>query len=939
MKSIVITSLCLVLVGFVSNPLLRAAETQAVKDATDEAVRRESYRKELTQKLADGITAENRGAFLEAARHYTDCLELVRKIGSPNGIETQYKAALSGFVATRTILADQAQRAGDFPGAETQYALILKEDPKNDAVMKLRAGNEQKRAAMAGRMPDEATIAQLPGFYTNRVASATLAQNGKALFEAGKYDMAEAKLRQALKLDPDNQGADYYLKLTVDRKASIASNQEEMTQREKILGVIKTWPDSTSRESLPVPNPYTRTNYVKTGQGRQRISHKLDAIKLDSVAYDGLPLSEVIKAIDKDAINRDPDKKGINFLLSTTADPQQSAAQVIDPATGLPVAGGAGGGGGEGDIGTTTIRISPPQKDISLHQLLDILVLVADRPIKYTVTDFGVVITLKGQEAQTLYTRWYKIDPNTFMNGLQGVVSLDFGGGGGGGGQGGGGGGGGRGGGGGGGRGGGGGGGGGRGGQGGQNSGGQGGGQQGGSAQYASVSVAGAGAGRAGQGGAQQPGGARGGAPGGAAGGQGGGIEYTTVQTSQDVAITMVKNYFTTAGVDLTVPPKSVVFNDRLGMLMVRATLTDLEIIEQAVQVLNMIPPQVYISTKIAEVGQDDTKALGFDWLWGNTLIAGGRIGAQGGTAPSYNGRPSAGNPSGVFPGPLPAGSPIGSIVPGTAIPAATDNVLTSSLRNSAPALATISGILTDPQFRVVIRALEQRQGVSFIATPSVLTPSGRQAQIKTVEVRAIVTDLSLDQTAGGGGGNAITGNTGGGGGVGSLIQPISEPFELGPSLDVIPYVSADGYTIQLTLIPTLKEFVGYDLDSARIFSAQIQSVSGNSAAPPIVQPVPLPIFRLRQVVTSAIVWDGQTVALGGLIADETTKIKDKVPVFGDLPFIGRLFRSESSVTKKKNLVIFVTPTIIDPAGNRVHTDDEMPFAQGAFPAQKTVTQ
>ena len=132
---------------------------------------------------------------------------------------------------------------------------------------------------------------------------------------------------------------------------------------------------------------------------------------------------------------------------------------------------------------------------------------------------------------------------------------------------------------------------------------------------------------------------------------------------------------------------------------------------------------------------------------------------------------------------------------------------------------------------------------------------------------------------------------------------------------------------------------MGYDLDSARIFSAQIQSVSGNSAAPPIVQPTPLPIFRLRQVVTSAIVWDGQTVALGGLIADETTKIKDKIPVLGDLPFIGRLFRSESSVTKKKNLVIFVTPTIIDPAGNRVHTEDEMPFAQSAFPAQKPITQ
>jgi general secretion pathway protein D len=100
-----------------------------------------------------------------------------------------------------------------------------------------------------------------------------------------------------------------------------------------------------------------------------------------------------------------------------------------------------------------------------------------------------------------------------------------------------------------------------------------------------------------------------------------------------------------------------------------------------------------------------------------------------------------------------------------------------------------------------------------------------------------------------------------------------------------------------------------------------------------------LPIFRLRQLVTTAIVWDGQTVVLGGLIAESVTKTKDKVPLLGDLPIAGRLFRSESSSTRKKNLLIFVTPTIIDPAGNRVHSDEELPFAQSSIPPQRPVTQ
>ena len=87
-----------------------------------------------------------------------------------------------------------------------------------------------------------------------------------------------------------------------------------------------------------------------------------------------------------------------------------------------------------------------------------------------------------------------------------------------------------------------------------------------------------------------------------------------------------------------------------------------------------------------------------------------------------------------------------------------------------------------------------------------------------------------------------------------------------------------------------------------------------------------MPKFRLRQVTTSCIVWDGQTVVLGGLIISEVSKTKDKVPILGDLPLVGKLFQSEASQNTRKNLVIFVTPTIIDPAGNRSNAEDDLPF-------------
>ena len=162
-----------------------------------------------------------------------------------------------------------------------------------------------------------------------------------------------------------------------------------------------------------------------------------------------------------------------------------------------------------------------------------------------------------------------------------------------------------------------------------------------------------------------------------------------------------------------------------------------------------------------------------------------------------------------------------------------------------------------------------------------------------------------------------------------------TETLPFGPTLDVIPYVSADGFTVQMTILPTLTEFLGYD-DPGK-FVPQSQAVGGSSIGVPITAELPLPHFRIRQVLANVIVWDGQTVVLGGLITEDVTKVKDKVPFLGDLPLVGRLFRSESSQTKKKNLVIFVTPRIIDAAGNPYHTEDEMPFGPNGIPPQTPI--
>ena len=162
-----------------------------------------------------------------------------------------------------------------------------------------------------------------------------------------------------------------------------------------------------------------------------------------------------------------------------------------------------------------------------------------------------------------------------------------------------------------------------------------------------------------------------------------------------------------------------------------------------------------------------------------------------------------------------------------------------------------------------------------------------------------------------------------------SAITPQVQQVETGPILDVLPDVLSDGYTINLTLIPSLIEFTGYQTPpSLGSFTTGGLNV--------VLLPTVLPQFSVREVTTTVTVWDGQTVVLGGLVDSTLTNTKDTVPVLGDVPVVGRLFQSISKTETKRNLMIFVSCTLIDPAGNRIHTDDELPFAATSVPAQPT---
>jgi general secretion pathway protein D len=761
----------------------RAAKLHQMPEeaAVNEAVYRQANRITLRQRLADARAAQDRHALASAAKLYEDAWELVLRIGS--GVDAERDQTIAGLTAVRMELARAAQARGDYKEARTQVGDVLRVDPTSAVAVEFKSKNEKLLAEQRGKIPSEEVRSEVPAIIEEQVKASTLVHDGKLLYEMGKLDEAEAKLEKAITKDPQNQAAAYYLSLVKEA-------------RQKTTGGLGQW--------LSTPAPHAQTNLIK----RQAIVHMLDNIRLDQVAFDATPLSEVLRFLGDESRKGDPEQRGINFILNQNTDSGTSAAAATLGPDGRPLPPGPAE---QVDLSSIAINLKYPLTNIRLADVLDAIVKVADRPIKYSIEDYGVVFSARArQQSPPLYLRTFKVDPNTLLEGLH--------------------------------------------------------------------------------------------------------LSKRQVETSgRDVVTRALRDCFARAGVDLDParnPAKAVFFNDRQGMVVARATMQDLDIIEAVIQMLNYAPPQINLKCKVVAVSAGDTKALGFDWYLGNMLMNSGLTGGQVGTAPSSNGVPTVANPLGVF-----SDNPSARA---TLTPSTNTQPLTSVTRLVNSPSFTTTGILTDPQFTVLIKALEQRAGTELIAQPEATVLSGRQVLCKATEVHTVVKGIKD---------KALTPP-----GVTSTNKDENsvfgvEPMEFGVELDMKPTVLEDGYTIRMPVAATVLSFLGYDDAPTNRVAAYVNG-KWEWVTPP------LPCIRIQQMASTANVHDGQTLVLGGLVSERIIAFKDQVPVLGELPVVGRLFRSESKNTQKRDLLIFVTPTIIDPAGNRVHSPDENPSSPNEIPAQ-----
>ena len=362
--------------------------------------------------------------------------------------------------------------------------------------------------------------------------------------------------------------------------------------------------------------------------------------------------------------------------------------------------------------------------------------------------------------------------------------------------------------------------------------------------------------------------------------------------------------------------------------VLVKNTQANLDLIDSLVEVALSTPPsQVEIEARFLEVKQNNLQELGFDWLMGAVNLpagsgvygGGGTVGNQAaqtiGSFPFVNGgvptgaMATAGN--NVTAGNVTAGNRTGS----TAIQAnALDALLFPTVGGPAAGVLALAGVFTNPQFQVVLRAINQQTGVDLVSSPKVTVTSGRKATINISQKFPYPKEYSPPQ---------IPQTQGGGVSPATPATPTSfDTRNVGVQLEVEPTVGPDGYTIELSLSPQVTEFEGFVNYGTPIDTVAPVFVGGSNGVTVGTQTVELtantieqPVFSVRQVDTQVTLYDGQTVVLGGLLREDVQKVQDKTPIAGDLPLVGSLFRSSANQRIKRNLLIFVTAGLLDPAG------------------------
>lgn len=382
----------------------------------------------------------------------------------------------------------------------------------------------------------------------------------------------------------------------------------------------------------------------------------------------------------------------------------------------------------------------------------------------------------------------------------------------------------------------------------------------------------------------------------------------------------------------------SAAYLPKTAKMVVKNTFEQLNLIDQLLKEVSDEATQIEIETKYVEFTEDDLKDFSFNWRMAADLSFipfntgdddGSFYGDEAGQldtgfVPPINSGDASGFPD--FPV-SPGGGAVGA---GTSLRNSRDlnnDSLDSRIGTPSgrvPAMLGMSAVLDGNGLRMLLTALDSQLGADLLSAPKVTVVNNEQTKIRIAREFLYPTEFEPPEVAT----TSTTNNNNDNNNnnvTSTALPPVVTPatpddFEMrdvGVVLEVRANATPDR-RIELDVNSDVTEFQGFinysdDAVFAEIRSDTNEIIGGvRTAADGFAI---MPVFGVRKVATKVQVIDGQTVLLGGFIRDDYEEIEDKVPLLGDIPLLGRLFRSKAERSIKRNLMIFITARIINPDG------------------------
>jgi general secretion pathway protein D len=844
------------------DPAIQAADVAELMDMSRKEVqRREASRATAIEQLRLAQAKMSIRDYQAAIKHY---LEALKNLPESRNNQSERAHAMTGFRDASLELAKIRASEGRYfhkegqqlESAEDVLNALLEKDPDNRAAR--RQLERLYDPTITNRMYTPTHRAELEDVKR-------LLTEAQGFYDIGKFDLAIKRADQVLDIDPYNSAARKIQQMADDAVTRYGETAYDEARARAIRNVQKAWASPVKRYGT-VSTSTTAPQQMEES-GVERLRKKVATLVIPEVEFRDSTLTEVaaiLTELSKNADRSNDPQKGVTILVNIPNLPKGGAAAPAAPGGSvLDLPPPTSGGGGINAMPTVTL---PKIPNFTLARILD-YVTEQSGTTKWTVKKDSIEIVPKTAQTDTLILRTWTVSPFIFSSSAPKV-----------------------------------------------------------DAELSSTGLGGLGlAGASSGGAAPKPNNAR-------------RID--------------AKEFLSGQNVSFAAPNSTATYNPRTKSLTVFNTAEMLDIVDQLVaDGADSSPVQVDIQARFVEFTQQNLKELSFDWLMGQSNVQGSeRIFTGGGTTgsqrPSLNSSdfpftippggafPNGGNPVGVFP--VTGGNRSGKLALSSS---AIDALLAGATGGgglAGPAAFSVAGAFTDPQFQMVIRAMNQSKAIDLLSSPSIVARNQEEANIDIVREFMYPTAFTPPQIGGaaGGAGAAAGGAAAANNGAATASIPVTPTTpsdflkrDTGVKLKVNPTIQPDRYSVDLDLRPEVIEFEGFinygsPIQTVATQSAISTAVGGIASTPKAItltdNVINQPIFAVRRIQTTVTLLDGETIALGGLIREDVQKVDDKVPILGDIPGLGRLFRSKVDQHIKKNLTIFVTARIIDAAGQPI---------------------